>query len=1080
MFRALFVAALVISGERTDNVVITEGNLGVSFTIPRGELLWGGQISPSSTIYTSTGEHDQMIIHCIQPCAELFDAADFLFCVKQENTRHFIAPVNKRSWNVVFVSALLLIGGIEKNPGPARTNTSTVNMGLINARSIVNKSALIHDVIKDNKLDILAVTETWVYEDSPKVHKREAAPPGYSILHAHRNVSPVGGKKQHGGGVVLIHREDIRIKVVPLNLVQPTTFELLLVKIINCTLGLTIAIIYRPPCSSSKPVEFTNELSDMIDKGLLRSRFVICGDLNCPGPAGSKGQVGRELAELCDGYSLVQHIKDPTHQSGNILDHILSPGGLVSINDVTIRDVGLSDHSLITCKLVMNIKRQPIIRASFRNWKKLDLDMFKQRLQSSPALVSPANTADEFASQLETSITDILDELAPTCSSTKRQGKAESKWLSKEAMEAKQARRRLERKWKSTGVETVRVAYRETCRRANRLITESRRAFYSQRINNSSRDPRALWRCVKGLLHTNNASVQHEPGMSNRFSAFFNEKIVKAKTNILMLRSQSPLNAPFEPSDEINSDSCLHSLSEVSVVEVSRLIARLPNKTSPLDYIHTSVLKACSDDLSPQIARLANLSFTEGKFPDRFKVAQVTPLIKKDGLDSTDPANYRPISNLNTISKIIERLCLTRVLPHVAATGRFNSLQSAYRKHHSTETALLKIMDDLYRITDDSKSAVLIGLDLSAAFDTIEHDIMIKRMETMFGITGTALRWFGTYLREREQYVVVGGERSARTRCEFGVPQGSVLGPFLFSVYVSPISEVITSRGIQLHQYADDTQLYIAVKSDADIRKLEECTMAVRDWFTENGMLLNPDKSEILLVARKVNAKKFAHGMGISVAGSNITFSVQLKSLGVTLDQSLSFDQHVGNIVKASNFNICALRHIRPMLDRSIANTIACSIVSTRLDYCNSLLYGTSVKNITRLQRVQNTLARVVSGARRRDHIRPVLKDLHWLPVPQRIQYKVALITHKTLSTGQPPYLHNLISEHKPSRHLRSEGQRLLSKPTGLLSAQASKAFTRASEKVWNSLPDVVRKTNSLCAFKKKLKTHLFECANCT
>ena len=281
-------------------------------------------------------------------------------------------------------------------------------------------------------------------------------------------------------------------------------------------------------------------------------------------------------------------------------------------------------------------------------------------------------------------------------------------------------------------------------------------------------------------------------------------------------------------------------------------------------------------------------------------------------------------------------------------------------------------------------------------------------------------------------------------------------------MYVSPIAEVIASHGVQFHQYADDTQLYVAVKSDSDIKKLEDCTVAVRDWFTTNGMLLNPDKSEVLLVARKANAEKFACGSGVCVAGSSIAFSVQLKSLGVVLDQNLSFDQHVSNIVKSSNFNIRALRHIRPLLDKSVANTMACSIVSTRLDYCNSLLYGTSKGNIQRLQRIQNALARVVCGTKKHDHIKPVLRDLHWLPVPQRIEYKVALITHKVLSTDQPQYLRSFVKEYIPTRQLRSEGQRLLSKPNGLASALASRCFTRATETVWNSLPDVVRKTENL------------------
>jgi hypothetical protein len=161
------------------------------------------------------------------------------------------------------------------------------------------------------------------------------------------------------------------------------------------------------------------------------------------------------------------------------------------------------------------------------------------------------------------------------------------------------------------------------------------------------------------------------------------------------------------------------------------------------------------------------------------------------------------------------------------------------------------------------------------------------------------------------------------------------------------------------------------------------------------------------------------HGTGVRVGDSDIAFSVQLKSLGVTLDQNLSFDQHISNIVKSSNYNIRALRHIRPMLDKTVANTVACSIVSTRLDYCNSLLYGTSVRNVQRLQRIQNSLARVVSGTRRRDHIRPVLKDLHWLPVTQRIDYKIALITRKVLSNGQPSYLHS--SSTNTDQHAHSD-----------------------------------------------------------
>ena len=274
------------------------------------------------------------------------------------------------------------------------------------------------------------------------------------------------------------------------------------------------------------------------------------------------------------------------------------------------------------------------------------------------------------------------------------------------------------------------------------------------------------------------------------------------------------------------------------------------------------------------------------------------------------------------------------------------------------------------------------------------------------------------------------------------------------------MSDVISSYSVKFHPYTNDTQLYTAVKSNTDaqsIKNLETCSCAVRDWFAMNGMLLNPEKSEMLLVARKLVAEKFACGSGVAVAGSNITFSVKLKCLGVTLDQTLSFDQHVKDIVKASNFHIKALRHIRPLLDKKVANTIACSIVTSRLDYCNSLLYGTSQANIQKLQRVQNSLARVVSGAKRRDHITPVLRDLHWLAVDKRIVYKVALITHKVLTQHQPQYLKELVTVYQPTRQLGLASQHLVTKPTSAKTKLGERSFTHASAIVWSNLPDNVR-----------------------
>ena len=939
----------------------------------------------------------------------------------------------------------------------------------------MKKTALIHDVIADHNLSLLALTETFVYEDSPDVYKKDAAPEGYSIVHQHRQQKQ-GATSTRGGGIALIHRSDIKVKILKVDPARFKSCEILLVRIPTVAKGVTIAILYRPP--KGHIPDFVTELNDLICSDELGDNFIICGDLNCPGPANTRGLINDDLRHMIDEQNLTQHVHEATCRTGNILDHILTPNDIRIVRDTAVHDVGLSDHSLVTCK-ISELTIKPVVqKVTFRRWKRLDINEFKARIRSSPAYTNPATTADSYADQLRTSTTDILNHLLPEQSITKRIGKLSSRWLSEEAVKAKQERRKLERRWKSMGYEAVRVAYRKACKVANKLINQSRSEHYTRRVKESSGDPRTLWRTVKSILHTSRSRCD-QAGLSNSFASFIKEKIDKVRVSVASCLNN--ISAPL-PQDIRRSTHSLDFLTAVTVEEVTKTIKQLPNKTSPLDYIHTSILKSCVDVFAPLITRLINLSFDEGCFPNQFKLAQVTPLIKKPGLDESDPSSYRPISNLNTIGKIIERLCLSRVIPHVASTGCFSSLQSAYRKKHSTETALLKIVDDLYRVLDSKSAAVLIGLDLSAAFDTIDHGILIDRLRSTFGVSGTALAWVRSYLHSRTQFVKVNNEQSPVTTVNVGVPQGSVLGPFPFSVYVSPISDIISSFGVQYHQYADDTQLYAAVKSGKDthsIKNLESCSCAVQDWFAQNGMLLNPDKSEVLLVATPSVAETFAEGSGVAVAGSNIAFSVKLKSLGVTLDRTLSFDEHVRNVVKASNYHIKALRHVRPLLDKSIANTVACSIVATRLDYCNSLLYGTSKSNLVKLQHVQNTLARVVAGTRRREHITPVLKDLHWLPVEQRIQYKVALITHKVLTEKQPQYLTELVSAYEPPRQLRSSTQHLVARSHNARSKMGERCFSSAARSTWHMLPANLRELSNTRLFKSHLKTFLFNLVYC-
>ena len=219
------------------------------------------------------------------------------------------------------------------------------------------------------------------------------------------------------------------------------------------------------------------------------------------------------------------------------------------------------------------------------------------------------------------------------------------------------------------------------------------------------------------------------------------------KESIRSALSRVPLIGP-PLVDVVYSGPHLTIFGEVSVKEVKSLINSMSIKSSPLDVLPTSLLKSCVDVFAPVIARLANLSFTSGKFTSVFRMAQVLPLLKKQGLDHMSPGNYRPISNLNTISKIIERLVLGRLNQHIHGSGSFDVLQSAYRIGHSTETALVSVLDTLFTTIDNMKITVLIGLDISAALDTISHGILLERMRCRFGVSGLALDWIESTSRK--------------------------------------------------------------------------------------------------------------------------------------------------------------------------------------------------------------------------------------------------------------------------------------------------------------------------------------------
>ena len=480
--------------------------------------------------------------------------------------------------------------------------------------------------------------------------------------------------------------------------------------------------------------------------------------------------------------------------------------------------------------------------------------------------------------------------------------------------------------------------------------------------------------------------------------------------------------------------------------------------------------------LVPVITKIINLSLTTGTVPDHFKQAVVTPLLKKHGLDSECLKNYRPVSNLPFLSKVLERVVLSQLQDHLSANGLLDVYQSAYKKDHSTETALLHVTNTLLMNADTKNVSVLTLLDLSAAFDTIDHEILLNRLHVSFGISGTVLNWFSSYLSNRFQSVEIQQTRSQPLPLKYGVPQGSVLGPVLFTLYSQPLSDTIVQHGCDHHKYADDTQLE---KSSPPcdfpliLKELEICISSIKQWMLCNKLKLNDDKTEVLC-SGSGRALSSVCETSLRVGGNEILFSDCVKSLGVYLDSCLTMRQHISHICKSAYFELRKISSIRPYLTQFATTQLVSSLVLSRLDYCNAILAGLPSEDIARLQRIQNNAARLVFKKPRRNHVTPLLIELHWLPVKYRIQYKLATLAFRRFEDTLPLYLSSLLNIYQPSRTLRSSNEKLLSVPKVSSKTFGQRSFQYQAPVVWNSLPTEIRDCMSIETFKKHLKTHLF------
>ena len=484
------------------------------------------------------------------------------------------------------------------------------------------------------------------------------------------------------------------------------------------------------------------------------------------------------------------------------------------------------------------------------------------------------------------------------------------------------------------------------------------------------------------------------------------------------------------------------------------------------------LIKMCLDILLPVYSDLVNKSLLEGSI-EKVKTSVIDPLIKKAGLDPDVDKNYRPVNNLRFLSKLTERVAKIRKDEHMTTHALHTPEEFGYKQNHNTETMMLGLTDEVLRGFDENQATIVIFLDLSAAFDTIDPDKLLQIMEEELGITGIALQWFRSFLVGRTQRVKIDKEYSDSVEVPCGTPQGSVLGPPLFNTNVRSQPKVFQHCRFNTSSFADDSngRRTFSLTFQFDIIKHEvvKCLKLVVEWSNAHFMKINPDKTELLLFYPP-SLEKEVLIKGVMFEDQCIRFSESVKNVGVYLDKHLKMDKHVNNVTSHGYKILKDIAKVKKNFSKDHLERLVHAVIASRLDYCNSLIININKDILFKFQKLQNSAARLILGKGRRESARCALRELHWLNVESRIIFKIILLVFKVI--------HGLCSDNIKltfkSFNGRPDDFLLLDTPT-FKTKYGKRIFEYNGSRLWNALPYEMRVDEDVEHFKKKLKTLLFD-----
>ena len=943
---------------------------------------------------------------------------------------------------------------------PCLKNLGRLIVGYLNINSIRNKLDALSEINSQN-IDILMISETKIDSSFPK---QQFVIDGYSV--------PLRLDRTKDGGGLLVY---IRNGIVAHQLDSFKFAEG--IECISLEVNLNkkkwvLLSVYRPPTQSEEI--FLDNLGRALDKysGEFEN-FIILGDFNMTVNE-------RELKNFLDLYSLKSMIKEPTcfkSENPKCIDLVLTNRDR-SVHSTTTVETGLSDfHKMILTVLKTKYQKIGASVINYRSYKNFNESDFKRDLCEAIGNTNPTDYES-----FQDVFNEVLDKHAPTKKKYVRANHAP--FMTRALRKAVMLRSRLKNKHNNSRTVENWNNFRKQRNRCVKLFRQAKRDYYNKLDINLVTDNRKFWKTVKPALsdkcQSNNKIVLVEDDeiisddteVAEIFNSFFvtvTESLGIKENNDNISGTEGILD-PIEKSIQkysnhpsilriknrfVNAD--YFTFNPVSLEEMETEIKRLsPKKATTFKNIPPKILKNNSDICSEPLQEIFNNCIGNSTFPDELKCADVSSLHKQK--ESTVKKNYRPISVLPTVSKVFERLLVKQVEAHIEQY--FSTLLCGFRKGYNTQQALVRFLEKTKLCIDVGGKVGAVMMDLSKAFDCLRHDLLIAKLHA-YGFSHDALSLIYSYLHNRQQRVKVNGSFSSWKQLTLGVPQGSVLGPLLFNIYINDL--LFSLNNTDVCNYADDTTLFACdIDTDSVVTRLELDSARAIKWFSDNYMKLNEDKCHLLTFGNISD-----DSVSVRIGSSIITNSTEEKLLGVTLDSKLTFEQHVSNLCQKVSNKLYALSRIAHYMDQNKLRILMKSFINSQFQYCPLAWMFHNRKLNTKINKLHERALRITY----RDQ-EPSFEDLlgydNSVFVHQKNLQVLMIEMFKTKHGLNPPFMKEIFCPQTNHYNLRNDRDFNLPRVRSVM--YGSETVRYRGPQLWCTLPVSLRHSTNLIEFKTKIK----------